>query len=45
MSADFDKDALKQRMQGAIDTLLREFSGLRTARASTALLDPIMIDA
>ena len=45
MSADFDKDALKQRMQGAIDTLLREFSGLRTARASTALLDPIMVDA
>ena len=45
MSDTFDKDALKQRMQGTLDALMKEFSGLRTSRASTALLDPIMVDA
>lgn len=38
-------DELKRRMQKAIEALKHEFSGLRTGRASTALLDSIKIDA
>lgn len=34
---------LKKRMQGAVEALGHEFSGLRTGRASTALLDPIKV--
>lgn len=41
----FNVNELKQRMDGAIDVLKKEFSGLRTGRASTSLLDPIMVDA
>jgi ribosome recycling factor len=41
----FNITDFKQRMDGAIDTLKKEFSGLRTGRASTSLLDPIMVDA
>ncbi len=37
------KDA-ETRMQGAIDTLGREFAGVRTGRASTALLEHIRVD-
>ena len=36
---------LKQKMDSSIDVLKKEFSGLRTGRASTSLLDPIMVDA
>ncbi len=43
MSADV-KD-LTRRMDGAIDVLRREFAGLRTGRASTALLEGIMVGA
>ncbi len=42
--ADLKKD-LKRRMDSAADVLRKEFSGLRTGRASTALLDPVMVDA
>jgi len=35
----------KRRMQGAVDVLAKEFSGLRTGRASVSLLDPIMVNA
>lgn len=38
-------DDLKKRMQAALDVVLKEFSGLRTGRASTALLEPIHVDA
>lgn len=38
-------DSVSQRMNGAVDALHRDFSGLRTGRASTALLDPIHVDA
>ena len=38
-------DELKRRMQKAMESLKHEFSGLRTGRASTALLDTIKIDA
>jgi ribosome recycling factor len=32
-------------MDGAIEALRKEFAGLRTGRASAALLDPVMVDA
>ena len=41
----FDKDELARRMDGAVTTLKAEFSGLRTGRASPALLDPVSVDA
>ena len=43
MSADLKE--LKRRMDGAIEALKREFAGLRTGRASTGLLEPIVVDA
>ena len=43
MSADLKE--LKRRMDGAIEALKREFGGLRTGRASTGLLEPIVVDA
>lgn len=39
-----DQKQLTQRMRGVLDTLKREFSGLRTGRASGAILEPIMVD-
>jgi ribosome recycling factor len=42
--ADLKKD-LKRRMDSAVDVLKKEFQGLRTGRASSALLDPVMVDA
>lgn len=41
----FDIANIKRRMQGAVENTSKEFGGLRTGRASTALLDPIMVDA
>jgi ribosome recycling factor len=40
-----DSKALQRRMDGALDVLKKEFGGLRTGRASTALLDPIQVEA
>ena len=45
MTAGYDKDGLNRRMNGAIASLKTEFSGLRTGRASAALLDPVTVDA
>lgn len=42
---DPDLDDIKRRMNGAVEVLRSEFSGLRTGRASAALLDPIQVDA
>jgi ribosome recycling factor len=39
----FDLNDLDRRMRGVIDTLKREFSGLRTGRASANLLDPVVV--
>jgi ribosome recycling factor len=36
---------MEARMQGAVDLLGREFSGIRTGRANTALLDAVRVDA
>ncbi|HRE43553.1 MAG TPA: ribosome recycling factor [Terricaulis sp.] len=44
-TAPFKLDDYKKRMDGALSALQHEFSGLRTGRASTALLDPIMVEA
>jgi ribosome recycling factor len=41
----FDMNDLKRRMQGAITSLKTELSGLRTGRASTALLDHVQVEA
>jgi ribosome recycling factor len=35
---------LKRRMDGALDSLSKDFSGLRTGRASTTMLDPVVVD-
>lgn len=45
MSDDFDIKDIQRRMDGAISALKTEFSGLRTGRAHTALLDNIQVDA
>jgi ribosome recycling factor len=49
MPATADLNSLKQdltrRMDGAIETLRREFAGLRTGRASPALLEPVRVHA
>ncbi len=39
------KKDINRRMEGALDVLQREFGGLRTGRASTSLLEPIMVEA
>jgi len=36
---------LETRMQAAVDLLSREFSGVRTGRANTALLDGVRVEA
>src|ERR1700761_1476833 len=43
--ATFDMNDLKRRMQGAIASLKTELGGLRTGRASSALLDPVQVEA
>ncbi len=44
--ADFPKlkQDLQRRMDGALESLKKEFSGLRTGRASPALLEPIRVE-
>jgi ribosome recycling factor len=39
------KTDLTRRMEGAIDSLKRDFSGLRSGRASPALLEPVRVEA
>lgn len=39
------KSDMQTRIAKSIESLKKEFSGLRTGRASTALLDSIMVDA
>ena len=41
----YSKDELSRRMDGAIATLKGELGGLRTGRASAALLDPVKVEA
>ena len=39
------KTDLIRRMDGALEALKREFSGLRAGRASPALLEPVKVEA
>jgi ribosome recycling factor len=39
------KDDLTRRMDGALETLRRDFGGLRTGRASPGLLEPVKVEA
>jgi len=39
------KQDLTRRMDGAVDTLKREFNGLRTGRAHPGLLEPVKVHA
>jgi ribosome recycling factor len=41
----FDMNDLKRRMQGALGSLKQELAGLRTGRASTALLEHVQVEA
>src|SRR6476659_8005363 len=43
MTASIRTDDLKRRMHGALDALRHDLTGLRTGRASTALLDPVNV--
>ena len=42
--AKYDKADLERRMKGAVESLKSDLSGLRTGRANTALLDPIVVE-
>lgn len=40
----FNAADLKRRMDGALESLQKEFQGLRTGRASASMLDPVTVD-
>ena len=40
----YDKNDINRRMHGALENLKHDLAGLRTGRASTALLDPIQVE-
>jgi len=42
--AKYDKADIERRMQGALDSLKHDLTGLRTGRANTALLDPVQVE-
>ena len=44
-TATHDLAELKRRMQGALQVLKQELSGLRTGRASANLLEPVQVEA
>jgi len=44
MTASIDKADLQRRMHGAVEALRHDLGGLRTGRASTALVDPIQVE-
>ena len=44
-TATHDLGELKRRMQGALQVLKQELSGLRTGRASANLLEPVQVEA
>ena len=45
MADAYNKDELDRRMYGAVATFKSELAGLRTGRASAALLDPVKVEA
>ena len=42
--AKYDKADIERRMAGAVESLKGDLGGLRTGRANTALLDPVMVE-
>src|SRR3954453_14413566 len=44
MTTSISTDDLKRRMHGAVEALKHDLAGLRTGRASTALLDPVHVE-
>lgn len=40
----FELAELERRMKGALDNLKKEFSGLRTGRASATLVEPVVVN-
>lgn len=42
--AKYDKADIERRMAGAVDSLKSDLSGLRTGRANTTLLDPVVCE-
>jgi ribosome recycling factor len=42
--AAFDKADIERRMTGAVESLRHDLNGLRTGRANTSLLDPIVVE-
>ena len=45
MAEEPDIDDLQRRMNGALEVLRQEYSGLRTGRASASLVEPIVVQA
>ena len=43
--SELDLDDIRRRMDGSLSSLKTEFMGLRAGRASTGMLEPIMVDA
>lgn len=43
LTGPFDLNELEKRMRASLEALKREFSGLRTGRASAHLLDPVQV--
>ena len=44
MTTSISTGDLKRRMHGAVEALKHDLAGLRTGRASTALLDPVNVE-
>ncbi len=42
--AKYDKADLERRMKGAVESLRHDLGGLRTGRANTVLLDPVVVE-
>jgi ribosome recycling factor len=42
--AKYDKSDIERRMAGAVESLKGDLGGLRTGRANTTLLDPVMVE-
>lgn len=40
----YDKADVERRMKGAVEALKSDLQGLRTGRANTSLLDPVMVE-
>lgn len=40
----YDKADVERRMKGAVESLKSDLSGLRTGRANTSLLDPVVVE-